>query len=118
MKDVRVEVAFSAEPGEVDLVTLTMPAGATVAEALRRSGLVERHAVLATQPLRVGVWGRVCEPGRVLRDGDRVEVYRPLNVDPKEARRLRYQGQPPKRRKAGAAGGPGGTSGPSGTPTR
>ena len=39
----------------------------------------------------MGVWGRACEPGQVLRDRDRVECYRPLTVDPKEARRLRHR---------------------------
>jgi hypothetical protein len=43
--------------------------------------------------LRLGVWGRVQPPDTALREGDRVELYRPLSVDPKEARRLRYKKQ-------------------------
>jgi uncharacterized protein len=95
----RVEVVYCPRPGATDLVALTLPPGATVADALRASGLPERHA-LPPQDLRIGVWSRVCEPGRVLRDRDRVEIYRPLTVDPKEARRLRYRGH-----KARLAGG-------------
>lgn len=90
MTGLRVEVVHCPQPGVTDLVALTLPAGATVADALRTSGLVERHA-LPAEGLRVGVWSRVCEPDTPLRDRDRVEIYRPLTVDPKEARRQRYK---------------------------
>ena len=86
----RVEVAFCPRPGDTDLTALDLPAGATVANALQASGLTQRHA-LAMADLRVGVWSRVCDPATPLRDRDRVEIYRPLIVDPKEARRQRYQ---------------------------
>jgi len=87
-----IEVVYCPRPGEVDAVTLTLPAGACLADALQASGLVQRHG-LATEGLHAGVWSRVRPPDTVLRDGDRVEVYRPLTVDPKEARRLRYKRQ-------------------------
>jgi putative ubiquitin-RnfH superfamily antitoxin RatB of RatAB toxin-antitoxin module len=86
---VHVEVVYCPRPGATDLVALMLPAGATAADALHASGLAQRHA-LAADGLRLGVWCKVCEPGTVLRDRDRVEVYRPLTVDPKEARRQRY----------------------------
>jgi putative ubiquitin-RnfH superfamily antitoxin RatB of RatAB toxin-antitoxin module len=54
--------------------------------------MLDRHR-LGGEPFRVGVWSHVCEPGTVLRDRDRVEIYRALTVDPKEARRQRYQRQ-------------------------
>jgi uncharacterized protein len=88
----RVEVAYSPVPREVELVALTLPSGSTLAQALRASGLLERHQ-LAPEALRCGVWGRVQSLDHPLREGDRVEVYRPLTVDPKEARRLRYKRQ-------------------------
>ena len=86
---VRVEVVYCPRPGASDHVALTLPRGATAADALRASGLAQRHA-LPADGLRLGVWCRVCEPATILRDRDRVEVYRPLTVDPKEARRQRY----------------------------
>jgi putative ubiquitin-RnfH superfamily antitoxin RatB of RatAB toxin-antitoxin module len=89
-----VQVAYSPRAGVVDEAALTLPAGSTVAVALRVSGLFERHpgaAVLAGAPGNVGVWGRLRPPEHVLRDGDRIELYRPLQVDPKEARRLRQR---------------------------
>ena len=88
----RIEVVYCAAPGQEDCVSLDLPAGSTAAQALHASGLLARHG-LAEASLEVGVWSRVCLPGTVLRDRDRVEIYRPLRVDPKEARRQRYQRQ-------------------------
>ena len=90
-----VEIVYCPRPGETDIVTLTLPAGAVVADALAASGLLPRHA-LAAEGLMLGVWGRRCEPASLLRDRDRVEIYRALIVDPKEARRQRYKGQKPR----------------------
>jgi len=98
----QVEVAYSPRPGEVDVVALQLPAGSTLAEAVLRSGLLARHG-LDEATLRTGVWCKPKEPTTVLRDRDRVELYRPLLVDPKEARRLRYQRH---REKAAAKSGP------------
>jgi uncharacterized protein len=88
---IAVVVAYSPRAGVVDEVPLRLSAGATVADALAHSGLRERHAAVDFNAFRVGVWGKLREPSDVLRDHDRVEFYRPLIVDPKEARRLRYR---------------------------
>ena len=89
---VRVEVVYCPQPGASDLVQLQLPAGVTLADGLQASGLPQRHA-LPLEGLSVGVWGRVQDVGCELKDGDRVEIYRPLQVDPKEARRQRYRQQ-------------------------
>jgi len=86
----RIEVVYSPAPREVECIALELPEGATVAAALEASGLLRRHAELGTPDAPaggVGVWGQACGPGQVLRDDDRVELYRALQVDPKEARR-------------------------------
>ena len=88
--DMHVDVVFCPQPGITDLVALRLAPGATVADALAASGLLPRHQ-LPAQGLRVGVWSKLREATTVLRDKDRVEIYRPLLVDPKEARRQRYQ---------------------------
>ena len=85
-----VTVVYSPRAGEVDEVLLSLQEGATVADALRDSGLAARHD---TRQLAVGVWGVLAALSDGLRDCDRVELYRPLQVDPKEARRLRQQEQ-------------------------
>jgi uncharacterized protein len=97
---VHVEVVYSATPRQVDGVALLLPLASTVREALVASGLIERHG-LQIDAVRCGIWGRRCDPAHVLRDGDRVEIYRGLTVDPKEARRLRYKGQRKEKRPAG-----------------
>jgi putative ubiquitin-RnfH superfamily antitoxin RatB of RatAB toxin-antitoxin module len=89
---VRVELAFSPAPRQVETMALLLPPGSTLADALRASGWLEAHR-LALDALRCGVWGRVQPLDHVLRNDDRVELYRPLAVDPKEARRLRYKKQ-------------------------
>lgn len=88
-----VSVAYSPRAGAVDEVHLSMCAGATVADALCASGLQQRHPALDLGTAPLGIWGVPCPPEAMLRDRDRVEVYRPLVVDPKEARRLRYRMQ-------------------------
>ena len=87
----RVVVAYSPAPRQVDQVELTLAAGATVDDALRASGVLERHPGIDLGALKVGVWGKLRALSDPLRDGDRVELYRPLKVDPKEARRQRYR---------------------------
>ena len=86
----QVEVAYCPAPGSAEVMALQLPAGATLADALRSSGLLQRHDLVAAA-LKVGIWSRVRELSTPLRDCDRVEIYRPLQVDPKEARRLRHK---------------------------
>ncbi len=95
-----VSVAYSPRAGEVDEVNLTLERGATVADALRASGLQARYPDAALEALPVGVWGAFCQRDDPLRDRDRVELYRPLRVDPKEARRRRQRAQVETRLKA------------------
>lgn len=85
----RVGVVFSPRAGEVDETELLLAEGATVADALHASSLAARHPELDLAALTVGVWGALCRPTDRLRDRDRVELYRPLVVDPKAARRRR-----------------------------
>jgi uncharacterized protein len=85
----QVDVLFCPAPNVCDHSVLSLPVGATVADALQASGLRQRNGTVLDD-LRVGVWNKVKALDTPLRDGDRVEVYRALTVDPKEARRLRY----------------------------
>ena len=85
-----VEVA-AAWPERQAVVPLDLPAGSTVADAIRASGLEQRFPDLEIRADHVGVFGVLCEPERVLADGDRDELYRPLKLDPKEVRRLNAQ---------------------------
>jgi putative ubiquitin-RnfH superfamily antitoxin RatB of RatAB toxin-antitoxin module len=87
---VNIQVVYCPRPGHVDCVTLALPPGACLRDAVVASGLCQRHGLeLAT--VQAGVWGRKQPLEWPLREHDRVELYRPLRVDPKEARRLRYK---------------------------
>jgi putative ubiquitin-RnfH superfamily antitoxin RatB of RatAB toxin-antitoxin module len=88
-----ISVAYSPRAGEVDLCELTLPAGSCVGDALRASGLAQRYPQLNLADAALGVWGTRAKADQVLRDRDRVEVYRPLLIDPMEARRRRQRQQ-------------------------
>jgi uncharacterized protein len=90
MRRVTVEVVL-ALPERQSLRRVDLPEGSTVGDAVAASGL----EVLA--PARFGVYGKAVPAGTMLRDGDRVEIYRPLRADPKEIRRQRAAGKRPKR---------------------
>ncbi len=86
--ELSIELFWSPVPGELRETRLSLPAGSTLRDALAASAWFEPGQIAA---LAVGVWGRTVPLDTPLRERDRVEVYRPLTVDPKEARRQRYQ---------------------------
>jgi putative ubiquitin-RnfH superfamily antitoxin RatB of RatAB toxin-antitoxin module len=89
----RVTVVYSPAPREVREWALCLQPGATLRDALRASGLPQAFPGLDLATAEVGVWGRRANAQEPLRNGDRVEVYRPLQVDPKLARRERFRRQ-------------------------
>jgi uncharacterized protein len=86
---IRVAVACSPHPGVAVEVEVEVGAGSSALEAIRASGLLERFAEIDISTQSVGIWGRRCALGATLKVGDRVEIYRPLSLDPMEARRRR-----------------------------
>lgn len=76
-------------PGRQREFALTLPAGATAYDAVLASGLLAAEPMLTAATLDLGVFGERCAASTRLRSGDRIEVYQPLRIDPKEARRLR-----------------------------
>ncbi|WP_235823258.1 RnfH family protein [Azohydromonas sediminis] len=90
----RVEVVYSPAPRTVHRRRLELAPGSTVADAVRASGVLGDGT---SADLAFSVWGRLASADQPLRDLDRVEVCRPLTVDPKEARRLRYRGKTGRR---------------------
>ena len=86
---IRVEVVYAPPRGAPFCVTVMLPADAHVDDALRASGLALVHPEAACAAGRVGIHARLVALDAPLADGDRVEVYRPLIQDPREARRQR-----------------------------
>ena len=101
-----VELVYAAAPHVLETVTLRLPGGASAGDALRASGFGDRFGDLLgdilgdrsgdrsgelRDGLRLGLWGRLCAPAETLCDGDRLELLRPLLIDPMEARRQRLR---------------------------
>jgi putative ubiquitin-RnfH superfamily antitoxin RatB of RatAB toxin-antitoxin module len=87
----QVEAVFALPERQV-LKAVELPEGSTVADAIRRSELAREFPEVDFDQLQAGIWGTPVERGRTLLDGDRVELYRPLVMDPREARRLKAGG--------------------------
>ena len=81
-----VEVAY-ALPDRQLIIPVQVPPGTTVLEAVLLSGITDRFADLDPQLCKLGIFGTVVDPGQSLREGTRIEIYRPLRADPKEVRR-------------------------------
>jgi len=88
---IEVEVVY-ALPQRQEVVHLKLAEGATVQQAIESSGLLQRHPELAPgKANKVGIYAKLTKLDAVLRDRDRVEIYRPLIADPKEVRRKRAE---------------------------
>jgi putative ubiquitin-RnfH superfamily antitoxin RatB of RatAB toxin-antitoxin module len=85
---ITVEVVFAVPENQV-LVSVELREGATVQDAIDTSGLPERFPEEQLNALPTGIWGHPVEREQRVSDGDRVEIYRPLAMDPREARRQR-----------------------------
>ena len=83
-----IEVCFASAERQV-MVAVKVASGATVADAIALSKVLSKFPEINLEKNRVGVFGKLAKLAAVLRDGDRVEIYRPLIADPKEARRKR-----------------------------
>jgi len=84
--EVEVEVVFALAERQM-LVSVALAAGATARDAVNASGIAREFPDQELSACRLGIWGRLIEGDQVLQDGDRIEIYRPLTVDPREARR-------------------------------
>ena len=88
---IRVEVVYADASRQI-MRSVELAAGATVEDAIRAAQILDL-APADFAPARVGIFGRIVARSAVLREGDRVELYRPLKIDPKEARRRRVTRQ-------------------------
>jgi putative ubiquitin-RnfH superfamily antitoxin RatB of RatAB toxin-antitoxin module len=84
----KVEVCY-ALPDKQELIPVSLPAGATLKQAIEASGLLEKHPEIDIGKNKFGIYAKLSKLDTVLRDRDRVEIYRPLIADPKEVRKQR-----------------------------
>jgi putative ubiquitin-RnfH superfamily antitoxin RatB of RatAB toxin-antitoxin module len=85
---IHVEVVYALQDRQ-KAVTVQLPEGANVREAVERSGLLAEFPEIDLSKNKLGIWNKLAKPDAALRDKDRVEIYRPLIADPKEVRRQR-----------------------------
>ena len=86
-KTIEIEIAYALSERQT-ILSLTVPLGTNARDAVLRSDLQKQFNEIDTAHCRIGVFGRSVSDDYVLRPGDRVEIYRPLQIDPREARRL------------------------------
>jgi putative ubiquitin-RnfH superfamily antitoxin RatB of RatAB toxin-antitoxin module len=101
LDEISVEVAYATLARQV-ILTVPVPRGATIEYAVRRSGILEEFPDIDLQVNDVGVFGNLADLKTILVPGDRVEIYRPLIVDPKEIRRQRAAADPKPVRNRGS----------------
>ena len=89
---INVEVAY-ATGQYFELIELSVEEGAKVIDVINQSGMAELHPEAKIEQGYIGVNGKLCSPDSSVRDGDRIEIYRSLLADPKEARRRRANHQ-------------------------
>ena len=93
-----VQVIF-ALPGVQEVVEVELEEGAPVEAALNASGIAARHPEIDLKTQRIGVWGRPVTLATKVRDCDRIEIYRALSADPKQARRRRAAAESSRHRR-------------------
>lgn len=85
---IQVEVTYALLHEQV-VLRVDLPSGATVRDAVTQSGLLGRYPEINLEQNRVGIYARLVSPDEPVGAGDRVEIYRPLQADPKAARRAK-----------------------------
>lgn len=83
-----MEVAY-ALPHKQSILELQVPLGTTAMEAAKQSNIVSAYPEIDLDNAKMGIFGKAVAPTQVLREGERVEIYRPLQADPKEVRKAR-----------------------------
>lgn len=88
MSQIQVEIVYGLARMQ-KVVSLAVPEGTTVRDAIERSGLLSEFPEIDLAKNKLGIWNKLTKPDTALRDKDRIEIYRPLIADPKEVRRQR-----------------------------
>ena len=115
-EQITLEVVY-ALPEKQTLLEVVVEKGVTVEQCIQTSGILKRFPDIDLKKNKVGIWYRTCKLADVPKDGDRIEIYRPLIADPKEVRRRRAEkaveegradkvtgGRPNRQRKATSEG--------------
>lgn len=94
----KIEVAY-ALPDKQTLFTLEIEEGVTIEQAILRSGIISEFPEIDLTQQKVGIFGKLKALSDLVKEGDRIEIYRPLLIDPKEARRAKDRALKGKRKR-------------------
>lgn len=89
-KQISLEVVYGV-PEKQSIMEVVVEVGTTVEQAILSSGILRRYEAIDLSTDKVGIWNRTCKLTDHPKNGDRIEIYRPLIADPKEVRRLRAE---------------------------
>lgn len=89
-KTITVEVTY-ALPEKQSVLSVQVKPGTTLVDAIKLSGILEQYPEINLSDMKLGIFSKISPPDTVLREKDRVEIYRPLIADPKESRRKRAE---------------------------
>jgi putative ubiquitin-RnfH superfamily antitoxin RatB of RatAB toxin-antitoxin module len=87
-ESIQLEITY-ARPDRQEIISLKLPVGSTIKQAIEASGLLQRHPEIDLAKAKVGIYGKLSRMDTVVRERDRIEIYRPLIADPKEVRKQR-----------------------------
>ncbi|MCK5719134.1 MAG: RnfH family protein [Thiomargarita sp.] len=87
-KQIQVEVAFATADEQI-IIPVDIPVGATAQDAINKSNILKKFKQIDLATTRIGIFSKICKLEDLLREGDRVEIYRPLIADPKQMRKQR-----------------------------
>ena len=90
VKQINIEVAYAKPEAQV-LLSLMVDEGTTLVEAIKQSGVLNKFSEINLDENKLGIFGKIAKADTVLREKDRVEIYRPLIADPKASRRKRAE---------------------------
>lgn len=89
-RTIEIEVTYALPDTQI-MLRVSLPAGTTAQQAVELSGILGIFPEISLLQNKLGIFGKLVKPGAILHDRDRVEIYRPLMLDPKENRRRRAQ---------------------------
>ena len=91
-ENINIEIAYGT-PGESVILTVNVPYGSTIMQGIEHSGILEKYPEIDLTRNKVGIFSKLKPLDETLNEGDRIEIYRPLIADPKDARRSRAERQ-------------------------
>lgn len=87
---INVKVAYESAKHH-ELITIELPENSTVEQAIKESGILQKCSEINLATFSLGIYGKIVDNNRILKNLDRVEIYRPLTIDPMHARRMRAE---------------------------